>query len=100
MFCCLSHYPDKRLERRTGAPLRTPEGAICSKLKLPCDDAQLSGDERNCFLLRKRDCKRGMYVDGHSPRLKRGRSCEGGSAAQLHKGQRSFQLNETSKHRG
>lgn len=39
-----------------------------------------------------------MYVDGRSPRLKRGRSCEG-YAAQLHKGQRSFQLNQTSKQR-
>ncbi len=49
------------------------------------------------LLTSKRDC--GMYVDGRSPRLKRGRSCEG-YRAQLHEGQRSFQLNETSKHRG
>lgn len=47
----------------------------------------------------KRDCECGMYVDGRSWRLKRGRSYEG-YTAQLHKGQRSFQLNQTSKHRG
>lgn len=51
------------------------------------------------LLTSKRDCKCGMYVDGRSPRLKRGRSCEG-YTAQLHEGQRSFQLNQTSKHRG
>lgn len=48
------------------------------------------------LLTSERDCECGMYVDGRSPRLKRGRSCEG-YATQLHKGQRSFQLNQTSK---
>lgn len=51
------------------------------------------------LLTSKRDRKCGMHVGGRSPRLKRGRSCEG-YTVQLHKGQRSFQLNQTSKHRG